>query len=62
MTSEQFTYWLQGYVELNGTAPTEAQWASIKEHLQLVFKKETSPYVWGTQQTIVPNSDFTITC
>lgn len=44
MTPEQFTYWLQGHCEMNphDEAPTEAQWAMIKEHLQLVFKKETS--------------------
>lgn len=42
MTSEQFAYWLQGFTELNaGTMPTPAQWKSITEHLNLVFKKIT---------------------
>lgn len=44
MTPEQFAYWLQGFAELNGKKPpTEAQWKSINEHLQTVFKKVTPP-------------------
>lgn len=44
MTPEQFTYWLQGFVELNGgKVPTPAQWKSIKEHLTEVFHKVTPP-------------------
>lgn len=44
MNPEQFAYWLQGYVELNGgKMPTEAQWKSIKEHLAEVFVKVTPP-------------------
>ena len=43
MTPEQFTYWLQGFVELNGTVPTTEQWQSIKEHLTTVFHKVTPP-------------------
>jgi hypothetical protein len=42
MTPENFCYWLQGFAELNGTAPTPQQWESIKEHLALVFNKVTS--------------------
>lgn len=41
MNAEQFAYWMQGFVELNGAEPTPAQWQSIKDHLQLVFKKVT---------------------
>ena len=41
MTSEQFAYWLQGFVELGGQIPTEAQWDSIKDHLKTVFEKVT---------------------
>ncbi|HDG0630495.1 TPA: hypothetical protein PFA69_004638 [Serratia marcescens] len=41
MTPEQFTYWLQGFVELHGEMPSEAQWESIKDHLQTVFVKVT---------------------
>ena len=41
MTPEQFVYWLQGFAEVNQSAPNDAQWTIIKDHLQLVFKKET---------------------
>lgn len=41
MTPENFCYWLQGFNELNGQTPTEDQWKSITEHLELVFKKVT---------------------
>lgn len=43
MTAEQFTYWLQGFSELNAGPPDEAQWQSIREHLATVFKKVTPP-------------------
>ena len=44
MTSENFTYWCQGFVELTGGAhPTPEQWKMIKEHLALVFTKVTPP-------------------
>lgn len=44
MTHDQFTYWLQGFVEMNGgKEPTKAQWKMIKDHLQLCFKKLTPP-------------------
>ncbi len=39
MTPENFTYWLQGFVELDGDRPTEFQWQEIKNHLALVFNK-----------------------
>jgi hypothetical protein len=43
MTPEQFTYWLQGYVEIAATrtAPTSDEWNVIKDHLALVFDKQT---------------------
>lgn len=43
MTAEQFTYWLQGFTELNAQPPTPEQWQSITEHLQTVFVKVTPP-------------------
>jgi hypothetical protein len=43
MTPSEFTYWLQGFVELNGAPPTQEQWMVIKDHLSLVFNKVT-PY------------------
>lgn len=48
MTAQEFCYWLQGYAELGGERPTEAQWAQIKEHLKLVFTKVT-PGVAGEE-------------
>lgn len=44
MTQEQFAYWLQGFAELNPQAPNAEQWQAIRDHLQLVFKKETPVY------------------
>ena len=41
MTPEQFTYWLQGFVEINGNPPTPEQWQIIKDHIQTVFHKVT---------------------
>jgi hypothetical protein len=41
MDASQFTLWLQGFAELNAAPPTQEQWQSIREHLQLVFKKVT---------------------
>lgn len=41
MTTQDFAFWLQGFVELHGQPPTEIQWQQIKDHLDLVFKKET---------------------
>jgi hypothetical protein len=43
MNAQEFAYWLNGFVELTGNdaPPTSAQWKSIKEHLNLVFKKVT---------------------
>jgi hypothetical protein len=40
MNQDQFAYWLQGFVEMNGgKEPTKAQWKMIKDHLQLCFVK-----------------------
>lgn len=46
MTTEQFCYWLQGFAEIKGgwEEPTAQEWKVIKDHLELVFKKETPPY------------------
>lgn len=43
MTPDQFTYWLQGHVELldSDKPPTKKQWKIIKDHLKLVFDKQT---------------------
>jgi len=41
MTPRDFTYWLQGFAEIHGRAPTADEWRVITDHLQLVFSKET---------------------
>lgn len=42
MTEREFCYWVQGFVEMNPNAMvTHTQWEIIKDHLKLVFKKET---------------------
>ena len=50
MNQDQFAYWLQGFVEMNGgKEPTKAQWEMIKDHLQLCFIK--APYAYGVGGT-----------
>lgn len=42
MTPEQFTYWLQGFFEIsNPEKLDEKQTQIIKDHLDLVFDKQT---------------------
>ncbi len=41
MTQSDFTFWLQGYVEICGARPDETQWLIIKDHLKEVFDKRT---------------------
>lgn len=43
MKADEFCRWLQGFAELSANAPSDEQWKSIKEHLQLVFVKVTPP-------------------
>jgi hypothetical protein len=45
MKSESFTYWLNGFFELSGSNElNQGQVQIIKDHLALVFKKETPVY------------------
>lgn len=72
MTAEQFTYWLQGFSELNeGKMPTEAQWKAIQDHLKTVFVKVTpafpshpSPLMRDWEKTLrdFPQTPYVITC
>ena len=42
MLSRDFVYWLQGFFEVSGvTSVDEKQVAIIKQHLDLVFEKES---------------------
>jgi DNA-directed RNA polymerase specialized sigma54-like protein len=51
MTSNEFTYWLQGFFEISKDANVkeldEVQTQIIKDHLKLVFKKETPNRTWS---------------
>ena len=43
MTPEQFCYWLQGRLELNGDPLTPEETQCVREHLKTVFTKVTPP-------------------
>ena len=45
MTSRDFCYWLQGYLEIAGPVSgiSEGQTEIIKRHLSMVFKHEIDP-------------------
>lgn len=48
MTSRDFCYWLQGYLEISNSKPKDltldaAQVATVQKHLNLVFKHEIDP-------------------
>lgn len=51
MTGQEFCYWLQGYFEVSGpdAVLTKEQVTVVKDHLQLVFKKETPARHWSDQ-------------
>lgn len=45
MTAEQFSYWLQGYLEISGAKELNTEQLKIvQDHLQLVFQKVTPSY------------------
>ena len=45
MTPEQFTYWLQGFIEINDPKTIgEKETQIIKDHLCTVFNKVTPKY------------------
>ncbi len=54
MTQSDFTYWLQGYVEICGARPDETQWLIIKDHLKEVFDKKTPDRVSYYNGTGIP--------
>lgn len=76
MTAEQFVYWLQGFMEMSEPQSlSEKQTTIIKDHLKLVFDKQTpdrnrlltetptTPYpgiMYPDQYTYPP--PYTITC
>lgn len=68
MNHDQFIYWLQGFVEMNGgKQPTEEQWKMITDHLKLCFNKVTPTYYHPTPSpmpSFIPalQPPFKITC
>lgn len=54
MTSRDFCFWLQGYMELTHNAAerelTAGQVACVKKHLALVFKHEIDPSMGNQAQ------------
>lgn len=58
MTPEQFTYWLQGFVEIRETEKvglTEKEWNIITDHLKTVFHKVTPNYTQPAPIPSLPN-------
>lgn len=68
MTSRDFVYWLQGFLELTEqTDLTETQTALVKKHLRMVFAHEIDPSFPKTQQALLdiihgPGGDVKINC
>jgi hypothetical protein len=59
MTAEQFTYWLQGFMEIcNPEILDESQTQIIKDHLKLIFDKQTPDRSFPS---IPPGEGFRIT-
>jgi hypothetical protein len=61
MTAEQFTYWLQGFMEVaNPTTLDATQTQIIKDHLALVFDKQTPDRAPGLfdPTTLVPSKQW----
>jgi hypothetical protein len=60
MTTEQFTYWLQGFMEVaNPTTLDEKQIQIIKDHLALVLDKQTpdrNTPTWTPEWPVIPGT------
>lgn len=59
MSPEQFAYWLQGHIENRppDQLPTPTEWASIREHLGLVFHKVTMPALDPSKSVLTREDD-----
>lgn len=51
MNAEDFCWWLQGFIDLDGSEPTDEQWQTIKAHVKVILKKDKlssfNPYMLG---------------
>lgn len=45
MNERDFTYWLNGFIELCGEKPTAEQWECIKTHMAFIMEKKTPPII-----------------
>jgi len=58
MTPQDFTYWLQGFMEISDPKSLdEKQTQIIKDHLALVFKKETPDERW-TKENVTRDEEW----
>jgi hypothetical protein len=61
MTPEQFTYWLQGFMEIsNPIKLDEKQTQIIKDHLELVFDKQTPDRTFVPPLAPMPTTPYPI--
>lgn len=59
MNSQEFAYWLQGFVELQDSdSISDKQWLVIKDHLKLVFDKMTPAYKIDIKPSTLPGTDW----
>lgn len=60
MNSQEFAFWLQGFVELQDSdSISDKQWLVIKDHLKLVFDKVTPEYKIDIKPSVLPGRDWT---
>lgn len=69
MSTQDFCYWLQGYFEISGEeCLTKEQVKIVKDHLKLVFDKQTPIYNWNWQfqpadySAPIKHTDVWVTC
>lgn len=72
MTSRDFVYWLQGYLEIadKPVALSKEQVAIVQKHLAMVFAHEIDPSMGGTKEqnildalhNSVPDKDIIYRC
>jgi hypothetical protein len=60
MNERDFTYWLQGFIEISQSPPTKEQWQIILDHLKLVTKQ--SPEVVQHGEAINFNWEDRLIC
>lgn len=59
MNPTQFSYWLQGYSEINGRCPNKQEWAIIKDHITEGFLKNVTISAPNNPSLNVPSGYLT---